>query len=103
MKKILILFALLITFNSFAQRRQYSSDSDKPGIVLAVGGVAFSAAAIIEGPHNYGTWNHNPNNTSSYNMTYTTPPFWKQTPRNIMLGVGLTLTITGLISLASHK
>ena len=32
-------------------------------------------------------------------MTYVTPSFWQQTPRNIMFVVGITVTITGLITL----
>lgn len=73
-----------------------SETNDKTyGLVLLLGGLAFTAASIIEGDGNYGTWSHNQNSTSQYNMTYKTKPFIEQTPRQIMLFVGLGLTITG--------
>ncbi len=102
MKKILILFAFLITFNSFAQRSQYS-DNDKPGIVLVISGVAFTTAAILETSQSYGTWKANPSPGNPYNNTYVTKPFWQQTPRNIMLVVGVSFTFTGLITMANNK
>lgn len=103
MKNILLIATFILFLNNInAQTRRQSTERDnKNGIVLTTGGVTFTAAAILEGPGNYGTWSHTPNSTSTYNMTYATKPFWQQTPRNIMFVTGLTLTITGLISLAS--
>lgn len=66
--------------------------------VLLIGGLAFTAASILEGNGNYGTWSHTPNSTSQYNMTYSTKPFIQQT-RAIMLGVGVGLSLTGVIGL----
>ena len=60
--------------------------------VLLVGGLAFTAASILEGNGNYGTWSHTPNSTSQYNMTYSTKPFIQQT-RVIMFGVGVGLSL----------
>ncbi len=68
--------------------------------VLLVGGLAFTAASILEGNGNYGTWSHTPNSTSQYNMTYSTKPFIQQT-RAIMFGVGVGLSLTGVIGLLS--
>jgi len=101
MKKLIALLMLIFVLNTtYAQKRQGYSERDKSTSVgLVVGGVAFTTAAFLEGPQNYGTWKHNPNSTSQYNMTYVTPSFWQQTPRNIMFVVGITVTITGLITL----
>ena len=68
--------------------------------VLLVGGLAFTAASILEGNGNYGTWSHTPNSTSQYNMTYSTKPFIQQTIA-IMFGVGVGLSLTGVIGLLS--
>lgn len=65
------------------------------GIGLLIAGLAFTTAAILEGNGNYGTWTSSPNSTSQYNQTYTTKPFIQQTPRQIMLFVGIGFTITG--------
>lgn len=65
------------------------------GVGLIIAGLAFTTAAILEGNGNYGTWTSSPNSTSSYNQTYTTKPFMQQTPRQIMLFVGVGLTISG--------
>ena len=76
--------------------KKYHDPSDKSSaIAILIGGVAFVTAAILEGDGNYGTWKANPNSTSKYNQTYTTKPFMEQTPRQIMLFVGIGLTITG--------
>jgi len=105
MKKILLLLAILITVNSFAQRRQYnnSQNRENAGFVLMVSGVAFTAAAILETSQGYGTWVASPTPNSPYNSTYVTPGFWQQTPRNIMLVVGVSFTFTGLITQFSNK
>lgn len=107
MKTILTICLFLAVFTTQAQKRNtgyYSNDNKKnAGICLTVAGVAFTGAAILEGGSQYGTYVSTPNNTSKYNTTYVTPPFWKQTPRNIMLVVGVSLTITGLITAASHR
>lgn len=100
MKKILILtLALILSSSIFSQTRKrvsYSSDSKNNGLVLALGGAALTVAGFLEGPGNYGTWTSNPKPGNSYNYTYSTPNFWKQTPRQIMVCVGVSLTITGL-------
>lgn len=95
---------LLITVK--AQRRVgYSDESRKnSGICLVVGGVAFTTAALLETGYSYGTnvVTSPSTPTTSQKVSYVTPPFWKQTPRNIMFVVGVTLTISGLFTLG-HK
>lgn len=65
------------------------------GVALLIAGLAFTTASILEGNGNYGTWTSTPNSTSQYNQTYTTKPFMQQTPRQIMLFVGIGFTLTG--------
>jgi hypothetical protein len=105
MKTILsILFTLILTTSVAQSKHQYSnSDKKNTGIVLTVGGVAFTGAAILEGGYQYGTYvtTSPATTTSSTKQSYVIPPFWKQTPRNIMFVVGCSLTITGLFSLGS--
>jgi hypothetical protein len=105
MKKLFsILFVLILTTSVAQNKYRYSDETKKnTGIGLTVGGVAFTAAAILEGGYQYGTYvtTTPATPTSSPKQTYVTPPFWKQTPRNIMFVVGVSLTITGLFSLGS--
>lgn len=73
-----------------------NSEKDRSaGVGLLIAGLAFTTAAILEGNGNYGTWTSTPNSTSQYNQTYTTKPFMQQTPRQIMLFVGIGFTLTG--------
>ena len=105
MKQLLsILFVLTLTTSVAQSKRQYSNETRKnTGIGLTIGGVAFTGAALLEGGYQYGTYvtTTPATPTSSAKQIYVIPPFWKQTPRNIMLVVGCTLTITGLFSLGS--
>ena len=105
MKQLLSILFVLILSTSVAQSRYRNTDEGKKntGICLTIGGVAFTGAAILEGGYQYGTYvTTSPSTpTSSQKQTYVIPPFWKQTPRNIMLVVGCSLTITGLFTLGS--
>lgn len=96
---------MLILVSTHAQQRNTgNSDSQRnSGLVMTVGGVAFTTAAILEGGYSYGTnvVTKPATANSSQQVSYVTPPFWKQTPRNIMLVVGVTLTMTGLITALS--
>lgn len=67
------------------------------GACLLIGGLAFTAASIIEGGYQYGTYKTNPNGS----QTYVIPPFMQQTPRQIMLFVGIGLSLSGTIILGS--
>ncbi len=103
MNKILLTIALLcIGIHGHSQSNYDSDDRKKNGIVLTIGGVAFTTAAIIEGSYNYSTYrvtNGTKGNSPTHRLT--NPSFIEQTPRNIMFTVGLTLTITGLFTLGN--
>jgi len=105
MKKFLIIIFVIGFIRVQAQRNTgYSDDRKNTGIGLTVGGVAFTAAALLETGYSYGTnvVTKPSTSTSSQQVSYVTPPFWQQTPRNIMFVVGCTITITGLFTLG-HK
>lgn len=76
-------------------------DRKKAFTVVFLAGLAFTAASILEGDYNYGTYQSSPNKTSNYNTTYVTKPFWQQTPRQIMLCVGIGFTLVGGVGMAS--
>jgi hypothetical protein len=97
MKRILTLALLLSSLNSISQRAYgYSNSSKKElGAAMIVGGVGLSAAMILEDAHSYGTYNQ----TTKNSVTYVTPPFYKQFPKNVFFVVGIGFTITGLLSL----
>ena len=97
MKKLLLVLILLCGINLQAQKRSSSSDKSE-GIALLLGGTSFTFAAVIEGGSQYGTYKPSQNGKNTNSVLFN-PPFIAQTPRNIMFGIGLTLTITGLISL----
>lgn len=103
MKKILYIIALLtISMSSYSQSNYDNKDRRNTGLVLTVGGVAFTTAAILEGSANYSTYkvtNGTKGNSPTHRLT--NPSFIEQTPRNIMFTVGLTLTITGLFTLGN--
>lgn len=80
------------------QQRYIDRSTKKEGFaVLLIAGLAFTTASILEGDAMYSTYK----NTGPYTQTYVTKPFWQQTPRQIMLCVGVGLTLTGTIGLAS--
>ena len=72
-----------------------SSDRRATGLVLLLAGVAFTTASILENDGAYATWSNSPQPGNSYNQTYSTKPFIQQFPRNVMLVVGVGLTLTG--------
>jgi hypothetical protein len=105
MKRLFTLIFVLTAMLTQAQRNTgYSDDRKNTGIVLTIGGVGFTAAALLETGYSYGTnvVTKPSTSTTSQQVSYVTPPFWQQTPRNIMFVVGCTLTITGLFTLG-HK
>lgn len=78
-----------------------SDDRKKQFLCVLIAGLAFTTAAILEGGEMYGTYvvTKPGTATSSQQVSYVTPPLYKQTPRNIMLVFGVGLTITGGIGL----
>lgn len=76
-------------------------DRKKAFTVIFLAGLAFTTASILEGDYNYGTYQSSPNTTSGYSSNYVTKPFWQQTPRQIMLCVGIGFTLVGGIGMVS--
>ena len=76
---------------------------ENKGLVITLGGVGFTTAAILEGNANYTTYQTISNGNNSIQVRKYTPQFFQQFPRCIMLTVGVSLTITGLITLGSKK
>ncbi len=110
MKKIftlLFLFSLTLTNAQTNNVYKYTTNDVRKNIGggLIVGGIAFTAAAFIEGGSQYGHFvSVAPTNLNGYSTTqFITPPIYKQTPRNIMFCVGFGLTITGLITVLSKN
>ena len=74
-----------------------NSDDAKIGFgAILIAGIAFTAASLLEGGSQYGTWVFN----TPTNATYKTPSFWAQTPRQLIFCAGLAMTIGGGIGLA---
>lgn len=85
-----------------SKRDKFNPEDRKRAFAVAfLAGLAFTTASILEGDYNYGTYQSSPNKTSNYNTTYVTKPFWQQTPRQIMLCVGIGFTLVGGIGMAS--
>lgn len=104
MKKQLIVIAMiLMSMSCYSQNRKSYSDnnSSKTGLYMTIGGVFFSTAGFLT-PANY-TSTYSPNNTSNYNFTNHTVPFFQQGPRATCIVAGVTLTFTGLITMAAKK
>jgi hypothetical protein len=77
------------------------ADAKNVGIAILLAGIAFTTASILEGGSQYGTY-VNGTGINSNTTTYVTPPFWKQTPRQIMLCAGVALSLTGIITIARN-
>lgn len=78
-------------------------DSKTGFTVIFISGLAFTAAALLEGGSQYGTYVSNPQPGNPYNTTYVTPNFWQQTPRQIMLCIGVGFTFVGGIGMIKSK
>lgn len=106
MKRLFTIAFVLTMLSTFGQKRSlgYNNETKRnSGIVVTVGGLGFTTAAILESGSSYGTniTTVQSTPTTSQKVSYVIPPVWQQTPRNIMFVVGVTLTITGLLTIAS--
>lgn len=109
MKKLVTLILLMTTMLSFGQGlsfkrndimnkidlklplyQNHQSNKDN-GAVLIVAGILFTSAALLEGSQGYST----SKSTNYYTSVTTTPSFWQQTPRQLMVITGVGLTLTG--------
>ena len=76
--------------NSLAQKK-YNYERDKSGLVITAGGIVLSTIALTVkdgGEYTY---------SNGYNSTKVIKPFYQCTNRVIMLGLSVTISITGLI------
>ena len=76
---------------------KFDYDYKSTGVCMLIAGVAFTAASILEGDSQYGTYiSTTSSNTTTYK--YVVPPFYQQQPRFTMflIGVGFTLGGFGL-------
>lgn len=106
MKKLLILLFLVlgITTKSISQVKLYESDSRKTeGLILTVSGIAFTTAGSYEGFYNYHDWIPNNPQYPASGGKWIKKPWYKQGGRPYVIGVGITFTFTGLITIISSK
>jgi hypothetical protein len=96
-KVLVLMLGLGLCGNAKAQTFRYSNKS-KNGPIMVVAGVTLTTASIIQNYSDGVYLKTYPNYYGNYVMSYNTPNIFTNTPNNIMLGVGVTLTITGLIS-----
>ena len=90
MKKLFLMLMLVLTMNLQAQsKRQHSQDQIGTGVAIA--GLVFSVIAITVPDGGEFTYGH------GYNSNKITKPFYQCPNRTIMLGIGVTLSVGGLI------
>jgi hypothetical protein len=83
--------------NTKAQTFRYSN-KPKNGPIMLVGGVSLLTASILEN-NAQGDWVYSySQKTNSFTKQYVKPNILTNTPVNIIFGVGVTLTVTGLFS-----
>lgn len=90
MKQLITLMLILACLSSTAQNKLRQND-DKSGFLITGTGVVFSiiAIAVPDG----GNWTY----SNGYNSKVINKSFFQQPTRVAMLGVGLTVSIGGLI------
>jgi hypothetical protein len=97
--KILLLGMVLglgLCGNTKAQIFRYSNKYQKGAIIL-VAGVTFITTSVIQNnAQGYYTNIYSPY-YNTFNNVYVTPNILNNTPNNIMLGVGITLSVTGIV------
>jgi hypothetical protein len=101
---LLIIFVITVMFTQAQNKSGYSDNNRQTtGWCLTIGGLGFTTAATLEGGYSYGTniITKPSTSTASQQVSYVIPPFYRQTPRNIMFTVGVGLTITGLLTALS--
>jgi hypothetical protein len=104
MKKLLLIVFAMCFITAQAQKHpRFDNTKKEIGIVMTVSGVALTGAAILEGGSQYGTYVNVTAPNGAILSKYVTPPIWEQTPRNLMLVVGVGFTITGLFTLISNR
>lgn len=103
-KLILILLLFGLSFKSNSQMRLYDGNSSKKnGLVLTLSGISFTTAGLCEGFYNYRNWVPSDPQRPYLGGQWVKKPWYKQGGRPYVIGVGVTLTFTGLITLISNK
>lgn len=103
MKKIITLLAILFTLTTNAQSRKPMSNekAGTTGLALTFGGLGFSAAGFLTPPITTGQYVSNGNGATGSTHN-TNAPFYQQGPRFGAIVGGVTITLTGLITLIAR-
>ena len=104
MKKLLLLLPImLLSLTSYSQYKKMDNPI-MPGLILSLGGTSITVGAFLT-PNEY-TWvgtrnvqNQSNSNSGSWEVT----PLYEQSAKFAGVCTGLTLTVTGLITLATTK
>ena len=92
-----LVLSLSLCVKTKAQTFRYSN-KPKNGPIMLVGGVSLLTASVLEN-NAQGDWVYSySQRTNSFTKQYVRPNILTNTPVNIVFGVGVTLTATGLIS-----
>jgi len=92
-----LVVSLSLCVKTKAQTFRYSN-KPKNGPIMLVGGVSLLTASILEN-NTQGDWVYSySQKTNSFTKQYVKPNILTNTPVNIIFGVGVTLTVTGLFS-----
>jgi hypothetical protein len=92
-----LVVSLSLCVKTKAQTFRYSN-KPKNGPIMLVGGVSLLTASILEN-NAQGDWVYSySQKTNSFTKQYVKPNILTNTPVNIIFGVGVTLTVTGLFS-----
>jgi hypothetical protein len=96
-KILVLMLGLGLCGNAKAQTFRYSAKS-KNGPIMIVAGVTLTTASIVQNYSDGVYVNTYPNYYGNPTLVYNPPNILTNPPVNVMFGVGVTLTITGLIS-----
>ena len=92
-----LFISLSLCGNTKAQTFRYSN-KPKNGPIMLVGGVSLLTASVLEN-NAQGDWVYSySQKTNFFTKQYVKPNILTNTPVNIIFGVGVTLTVTGLFS-----
>jgi hypothetical protein len=92
-----LVVSLSLCVKTKAQTFRYSN-KPKNGPIMLVGGVSLLTASVLEN-NAQGDWVYSySQKTNSFTKQYVKPNILTNTPVNIIFGVGVTLTVTGLFS-----
>jgi len=93
MKRLITIALLCLCMTGYGQNKKYSDNSTNDyGLIMMSGGIVLSviAVAVPDG----GNWTY----SNGFNSKVINKPFFQQPTRVVMLGIGVTLTIGGIVS-----